>query len=92
MLVSTGATVMQATPASWRLLIEAGWRARSPFKALVGGEALPKALADELIACGAEVWNMYGPTETTVWSTCARIDETDGGHHDRQADCQHRAL
>jgi amino acid adenylation domain-containing protein len=79
LLVSTRATVMQATPASWRLLIEAGWRARSSFKALVGGEALPKALADELIACGAEVWNMYGPTETTVWSTCSRIDGTDGG-------------
>jgi len=73
------ATVMQATPATWRLLLEAGWTGRAPFKALVGGEAMPKDLADELIARGVELWNMYGPTETTVWSTCARIaDPSDG--------------
>ncbi len=52
---------------------------RTPFKALVGGEALPKDLADQLIARGVEVWNMYGPTETTVWSTCARITDTSNG-------------
>jgi amino acid adenylation domain-containing protein len=79
LLASTGATMMQATPASWRLLIDADWRTTHPFKALVGGEALSRALADELISRGAEVWNMYGPTETTVWSTCARISATDEG-------------
>jgi acyl-CoA synthetase (AMP-forming)/AMP-acid ligase II len=46
---------------------------------LVGGETLPKDLADQLIACGVELWNMYGPTETTVWSTCARITDTSNG-------------
>ncbi len=36
---------------------------------LVGGEALPGALADRLLATGARrVTNMYGPTETTIWS------------------------
>jgi amino acid adenylation domain-containing protein len=70
------ATVMQATPVTWRLLLAAGWTAQPPFKALVGGEALPRDLADQLIACGIELWNMYGPTETTVWSTCARITDT----------------
>ncbi len=59
------------------------WRragpAKAPFKALVGGEALPKDLADQLIARGVELWNMYGPTETTVWSTCARITDTANG-------------
>ncbi len=74
-----GATVMQATPTTWRLLLEAGWTGGTPFKALVGGEALPQDLADQLIARGVELWNMYGPTETTVWSTCARITDTRSG-------------
>jgi amino acid adenylation domain-containing protein len=73
------ATVMQATPVTWRLLLEAGWKGSKGFKALVGGEALPKDLADQLIASGIELWNMYGPTETTVWSTCARITDTANG-------------
>jgi acyl-coenzyme A synthetase/AMP-(fatty) acid ligase len=73
------ATVMQATPVTWQLLLEAGWRSGPGFKALVGGESLPKNLADQLIACGVELWNMYGPTETTVWSTCARITDTANG-------------
>ncbi|MBI4206771.1 MAG: amino acid adenylation domain-containing protein [Betaproteobacteria bacterium] len=73
------ATVMQATPVTWRMLVETGWTGRVPFKALVGGEALPKDLADQLIARGVELWNLYGPTETTVWSTCARITDPSGG-------------
>lgn len=73
------ATIMQATPVTWRLLLEAGWQAGKGFKALVGGEGLPKDLADQLIANGIELWNMYGPTETTVWSTCARITDTANG-------------
>ncbi len=73
------ATVMQATPATWRLLLEADWKGSKDFKAMVGGEALPKDLAELLIARGVEVWNMYGPTETTVWSTCARITDTSNG-------------
>ena len=79
LLVRHRATVMQATPVTWRLLLEAGWKPRRGFKALVGGEALPADLADELLACGVELWNMYGPTETTVWSTCARVADTDHG-------------
>ncbi len=66
-------TVMQATPATWRLLVEAGWRAGPRFKALCGGEALPGELAEQLVGRVGELWNMYGPTETTVWSTCARV-------------------
>jgi amino acid adenylation domain-containing protein len=73
------ATVMQATPVTWRLLLKAGWTRRTPFKALVGGETMPNDLADQLIACGVELWNMYGPTETTVWSTCTRISDTSNG-------------
>ncbi len=67
-------TVMQATPATWRLLLEAGWTGGSHLKMLCGGEALSTALADRLLATGGELWNMYGPTETTVWSTVERIE------------------
>ena len=66
-------TVMQATPSTWRMLIDAGWQGSTGFKALVGGEALTQDLADALMARTGELWNMYGPTETTVWSTCWRV-------------------
>jgi amino acid adenylation domain-containing protein len=69
----SGATVMQATPASWRMLFDAGWKGNPGFRVLVGGEALPLDLARELAECCGEVWNMYGPTETTVWSSCWRV-------------------
>lgn len=70
-----GATVMQATPSTWRMLLETGWSAPAGFKALCGGESLPPDLAEALTARASEVWNMYGPTETTVWSTCYRLPE-----------------
>jgi amino acid adenylation domain-containing protein len=67
-------TVLQATPATWRLLIEAGWQGGRPLKMLCGGEALSPALAGQLLERGSELWNMYGPTETTVWSAIKRIE------------------
>jgi acyl-coenzyme A synthetase/AMP-(fatty) acid ligase len=73
LLASSGATVMQATPATWRLLLEAGWAGPAPRKVLCGGEALPRDLAEALLARAAEVWNMYGPTETTVWSAAGPV-------------------
>jgi amino acid adenylation domain-containing protein len=74
LLRESRATVMQATPATWRLLIEAGWQGGSDFKVLVGGEALPRDVAEELVTRAGSVWNMYGPTETTVWSTCGKVE------------------
>ena len=79
LLETHGATVMQATPVTWRLLLEADWSGGAAFKALVGGEALPLDLADQLIATDVELWNMYGPTETTVWSTCCHVTNTSNG-------------
>jgi amino acid adenylation domain-containing protein len=70
-------TVMQATPASWRLLLESGWQGSPDLRVLCGGEALPTDLARELLPRCKELWNMYGPTETTIWSTCSKI--TDAG-------------
>ncbi|MFC9998713.1 amino acid adenylation domain-containing protein [Nocardia sp. NPDC127526] len=67
-------TMMQGTPATWQLLLDSGWRGEPRLaKILCGGEALPRLLADRLLACGDEVWNMYGPTETTVWSSVWRV-------------------
>ena len=74
LLHDSGATMMQATPGMWRLLLDAGWHRRGPFKALVGGESLPTDLAQQLLRAAGEVWNMYGPTETTIWSTVWRVD------------------
>lgn len=69
------ATVMQATPATWRLLLESGWTGRAGLRILCGGEALPADLAARLTGCGAALWNLYGPTETTIWSSARRIEQ-----------------
>ncbi|WP_419698194.1 non-ribosomal peptide synthetase [Mucilaginibacter sp. NFX135] len=66
-------TVMQATPYTWRVMLEAGWETKFPLRILCGGEALPKDLINKLLARCSELWNMYGPTETTVWSTVKHI-------------------
>ena len=79
LLLSSQATVMQATPSTWRMLLEAGWQGSASFKALIGGEPLPADLAEQLLARTGELWNMYGPTETTVWSTCARVSSLHSG-------------
>jgi amino acid adenylation domain-containing protein len=69
----SGATVMQATPATWAMLIEAGWTGDPNLRALCGGEAVTPALAEGLLARARDVWNVYGPTETTIWSSFDRI-------------------
>jgi amino acid adenylation domain-containing protein len=79
LLSDEGITMMQATPVTWRLLLETGWQGAPGLKILCGGEALPADLAEQLVATRAEVWNLYGPTETTIWSTMQRID----GQHRR---------
>jgi amino acid adenylation domain-containing protein len=77
-LHDVGATVLQATPATWRLLCEANFVADENFKAMSTGEALPRELANDLMGRVGSLWNLYGPTETTIWSTCGRIDTTEG--------------
>ena len=72
-LERSGATVMQATPATWGMLIEAGWSGDRELRALCGGEAIAPALADGLLMRSKEVWNVYGPTEATIWSSFDRI-------------------
>ncbi len=74
LLSTSGATVMQATPATWRILFESGWRGDCRLKVLCGGEAMDRDLAARLVSTCGSVWNMYGPTETTIWSSLARIE------------------
>jgi amino acid adenylation domain-containing protein len=69
----SAATVMQATPATWRLLLDSGWCPSRPLRILCGGEALPSDLAKRLLAHAESLWNLYGPTETTVWSCVERV-------------------
>ena len=66
-------TVLQATPATWKLLRQAGLQAPA-LRSWCGGEALQADLANWLQANTAGVWNLYGPTETTIWSSVGRLD------------------
>lgn len=70
-------TVMQATPATWRMLIAVGWTGSPNLKVLCGGEAMLGPLAQDLLKRCASVWNMYGPTETTIWSAVQPVTATD---------------
>ena len=74
LLEQSQATVMQATPATWRLLLENQWQGNSKLKILCGGEALDLPLAHELLKKGKSLWNLYGPTETTIWSGALAIN------------------
>ncbi|MFK7920342.1 MAG: amino acid adenylation domain-containing protein [Bacteroidia bacterium] len=67
--------VMQATPATWQLLLKTGWTGKIGLKALCGGEALSRKLADKLLDRVGSLWNMYGPTETTIWSSISLIQK-----------------
>ena len=77
-LARSGATFMQATATSWQLLVDAGWKGSDALKICAGGEALPRALADELRTRCASLWNVYGPTETTVWSSVLELPPGEG--------------
>jgi amino acid adenylation domain-containing protein len=76
-LNTTGATVMQATPVTWRMLLDAGWDGEPRLKVLCGGEALLPGLAQELRARSEQVWNLYGPTEATIWCSSHRVTRED---------------
>jgi amino acid adenylation domain-containing protein len=77
-LESSGATVLQATPITFRLLMEAGWKETPNLKVLCGGEALPRDLANQILERTPSLWNMYGPTETTIWSSTIAVEKGEG--------------
>ncbi|MFT0802662.1 amino acid adenylation domain-containing protein [Bacillus swezeyi] len=68
-------TIMQATPATWKMLFYSGWKNEERVKILCGGEALPEKLKRYFLNTDSEAWNMFGPTETTVWSAIQRVNE-----------------
>ena len=70
-------SVLQATPSTWQMLLEDGWHGKSSLTGLCGGEALPQALASNIVPKVGSLWNMYGPTETTIWSTCQPLTQQD---------------
>ncbi|WP_190130759.1 non-ribosomal peptide synthetase [Streptomyces mashuensis] len=70
-----GVTVAQGTPGLWDMVRTADPGAVRGLRIMIGGEALPGALAEALAALGADVTNGYGPTETTVYSVCAPLSE-----------------
>lgn len=76
-LQESGATVMQATPATWRMLLAAGWQGNPQLKILCGGEPMSRELARQLLERSASLWNMYGPTETTIWSAVHQVESAD---------------
>ncbi|GAB6041222.1 amino acid adenylation domain-containing protein [Endothiovibrio diazotrophicus] len=82
LLEESGATAMQATPATWRMLLACGWQGNDQLKILCGGEALPRPLAAQLLARGESLWNLYGPTEATIWSTLQQVREEPGAREE----------
>jgi amino acid adenylation domain-containing protein len=72
-LTETQTTIMQATPATWKLLIESGWKQSTTLKILCGGESLPVRVGQALLQNCQQLWNVYGPTETTIWSSVHNV-------------------
>ncbi|EAR21799.1 non-ribosomal peptide synthetase [Nitrococcus mobilis] len=72
-----GITLMQATPATWQMLVEHEAAAWAGLRVLCGGEALRGELAGRLLARGVRLLNVYGPTETTVWSSAWPVECVD---------------
>jgi amino acid adenylation domain-containing protein len=66
---------MQATPATWHMLVSEPWQPPQGFKVLCGGEPMPAALANKLLRRNVDLYNVYGPTETTVWSTVYHVQD-----------------
>jgi amino acid adenylation domain-containing protein len=77
-IATSGCTVLQATPATWRVLLEAGWKGKAGLRALCGGEAMTRDLADRLLERCDALWNLYGPTETTVWCSVHQVQPGSG--------------
>jgi amino acid adenylation domain-containing protein len=76
-LERSGATLFQATPVTYQLLLRAGWQGKSDLTVISGGEALSTELAARLLPRVQALWNGYGPTETTVYSTMYPVQSAD---------------
>ena len=74
-----GATIMQATPTLWSMLLEAGFKSGPGLRMITAGEAISRDTANRLLADGGRLWNLYGPTETTVYSAGAEMRSAEAG-------------
>ena len=52
-------TIIQATPATWQMLVANKWQGNKQLKILCGGEALSQKLVLELASRSQEIWNLY---------------------------------
>ncbi|QSQ54056.1 non-ribosomal peptide synthase/polyketide synthase [Xanthomonas translucens pv. undulosa] len=73
-------SVLQATPAFWQMLLDAGWQSRPGLRLLCGGEALSQELAQRLRIGGGQLCNLYGPTEATIWASLHPVLGDDTGN------------
>ncbi|MEB3342382.1 AMP-binding protein [Okeania sp.] len=73
LLASHNPTIMSATPATWRMLLNGGWQGNQNLKIISTGESLSRELADKLLEKCDSLWNLYGPTEITVWATIYQV-------------------
>lgn len=73
-ILAEQATLMQATPATWRMMVDAGWAGSPRLHIVSGGDTLSPDLAEALLSRGASAWNFYGPTEATVYAICQRLE------------------
>jgi len=71
-------SLMQATPATWQMLVDYDSPAWQGLRVLCGGEALGAELAERLLTRGVRLLNVYGPTETTVWSAAQPVERVEG--------------
>ncbi|GGN47124.1 non-ribosomal peptide synthetase [Streptomyces fuscichromogenes] len=67
--------ILQATPTTWRTIVDAAADRLAGVRGLTGGEPLPPALARRITAAGCELRNAYAPSETTVYSTCGVVPD-----------------
>jgi amino acid adenylation domain-containing protein len=70
---TSGATIFQATPVTYRMLTQAGWKGKPDLKIISGGDTISKELGKQLLIRTREVWNCYGPTETTIYNTAKKV-------------------
>ena len=77
-LEESKATTLQATPATWRGLVQAGWKGGSDLVRLCGGDALTRELARDLCSGGETLWQLYGPSEATIWAVVGRVAPEEG--------------
>ncbi|WP_308441813.1 non-ribosomal peptide synthetase [Microbispora siamensis] len=78
-ITAGGVTVIDLVPTAYRMLLAAGWAGDPALRAVVGGETLDPALAEQILARVGELWNAYGPTEATVTSTLHRVRPEETG-------------